>query len=335
MNLKNSVDLLLSTKLGEDCAIPPKELLEMAGRNARKLEHNLDLLLEMAEMQTGWVRTRLSDVAVSGLLINHPAAKRVGMRISQSTGQGGPEPRILADPRKLSRALELTIFALEGVGAKDIEVISKPFKIEITGKLSQKELVELEEDIAEGNLAALAGMGLPTSSFGKFVGGLDVLARTKEGIGSEWIVIVNLLKVQKAKIRFTRSHESADFAITLEFNKPEGRDALIEVMRTRITRAIEEAMSVSLVLIQSSGMDGPSIVSKVREALFRTTDCVMEIPEKGLVAVLLDDCPASFVGGLTSRLGAKLGGEAVFGAATCPDLGYDPENLFDEAIKEL
>jgi hypothetical protein len=158
----------------------------------------------------------------------------------------------------------------------------------------------------------------------------------EEGLGSEFLLIHETLRLHHGKFLSTR--EEGEVAIQLVLPELSGEAALRAVLASRAFQVSSELGSVALVLIPVPvGSTSALFGAEIKKNLFRTSDAVYLLPERELVALVLDDCKAEDAPRLVERIGKKSHklGNLVYGIAQCPADGLDPALLLPLAEQRL
>lgn len=296
-----------------------KEWLQTALKNAKRLQQNLTQLLDLAAIESGNFHLRLREVDLFKLLQALPNS--IEIENQESTP-------ILADPQKLSRAFELCLQVLQprSTGSMKFRISSN------TVYLQAQIESEVKSAWDEAWLRALAGFQggafSPTSAFAGVVQSEEAfLSRTEEGLGSELILVHEMIRLHGAKLTFQNSVE-----LKFEFPKLSTQEALQTVLTSRAYAISSELASVAFVLIDVTDSFDETFQT-IKKSLFRTTDAAYPLPSTSQVALVLDDCKSEDVSKFVERVFQKLGKSLPFGFAQCPTDGLDPSQLFELAEK--
>lgn len=301
--------------------IPPRELLNSARNNAEKLEQNLNVLLEMAEMESGFQRVRLTDLDLDAFV-----SRLEKGRIPAKTRSF---KRVLADPRRLFRAIEILKVAskLYGISLQPVEVRDDRLIFRfVDNGLEPRVLEKLDAEIEEARIVAEAGLSTSGSAFGDLLLSDGFLSRTQEGLGAEWKVIANLLKLQHGMLEMSPDRMGIEFVL-----RPcRGVDSLKRVFSGRLENALDEGRAVSAVLVRGLGVGVTT--QKIREALFRASDAVVELDDAKTAALILEDCSSIHLGGLMGRLHQSLGQKLDFTSVSAPEQGTMADQLVERLL---
>lgn len=329
------------------------DLLIMLRQNADRLHRTLAMLLDLAAIESGTFRARLSEIVLERhlkarftgkhkvIIDNHPISFSAGK--SQET-----ETHILADPRKLERALDLCLQIMVRRIMKGSNISIRIVVNEIQHKFIKFESamdpskVELwNKDWLQGLAGYESGISSPSSPFASAFSGVlqseqEFLRRQEEGLGSELILIHEIMKLQHGKLNSLIDEKR--FTLTLEFPSLSSEEGLNAILASRMSRISDDLHSVGLVLIQIptvlelpdfSQKINQKINQKIRKTLFKTTDTVHSLPEQGLVALILDDCKAEDGLKVMKRITKVFNRGFAFGAAHCPTDTIESKMLID------
>ncbi|HUP57682.1 MAG TPA: hypothetical protein VM598_09540, partial [Bdellovibrionota bacterium] len=324
-----------------------EELVRMARQNAQRLHRTLLTLLDLAAVESGTFHVRLREIdllkLVSGRIEAHVSLfKDRGLPVRKTGVPGSP---VLADPQKIARVVDLCFHIL-------ISRVEPSTPIQVTVQAAH---VQIEFTLASGTESnwekawtqALAGhQGGVTSPTSAFSGVLQseqaFLTRTEEGLGSEFLLIHEIIRQHKGKFFAIREGR----AVTLTFELPEltSEGALQSVLSSRAYDASNELRSVTLILVGTPAgaenlakrvMDAHHLAKLIKPCLFRASDAVYALPDLGKVALVLDDCKPEYVSPLLTRIEKALGMQVLSGIAHCPVDGHDPVRLLELAKKRL
>jgi len=307
------------------------EMLGMARRNADRLQQALVTLLDLAALESGTYHVRLREVDVARLLEARISSmdRALALReIRVLRPDRGKPCVILGDAQKLSRALDLCI-QIVATRARQ----SSPFEL----RIGHSRLELLFELPSEGIEAWDQAWTEAESASGQsaFAGVLrseqEFLTRVEEGLGSELVLIHQILRRHDGA--FSCARPQADHVkLTLTWPELSSEDALRAVLTSRAYEISTELASVALALIWvPSGRKAEAFCREVKAHLFRSSDAAYALPERGEVALVLDDCRPGDAPGIVKRLEKALGIPLRFSSAHCPEDAQDPAALIELA----
>ncbi len=323
------------------------EWLSMASRNALRLNHALKSLLDLAAMESGSLEARLREVELARIVRAGVAAwekSLQGLRDGQEfrlvlevldAGSGVSAQPILGDAQKLARVCDLIfqVMSSRADSPQEIKLRISSARLSCEFKLPEgsAEWSEWDEAWSFSVAGALSGVdGGHASRLSVFAGTLQseqqFLTRSREGLGAELLLVHEWMRLHHGK--FSASRQGNQVCLTLEFPELASRDGVVAVLGSRTHLAYGQLEAVALVLAEvPGGCAAEEFRSQIKSVLFRSKDAVYSIPEKGQVALVLDDVRPEDVPGLVSRLEAALKRKFRFGIASCPEDGADPEEL--------
>ena len=321
--------ILNSLVLLESVTDQMAEPVAVIRQNALKLNQTLLTLLDLAELESKSFHIRLREMDLFRL---------VQGRFPQPQCEWDPHSvlsaPVLGDPQKLGRAIDLCFQVIRSFGeSKAVSRIGiTSNSIRIFFKLSQDKEKAWNEIGSQG-LLGIDGEA-PFSAFGGLMQREQAfLARTEEGLGSELLLIHEILRCHGGKFLATAKKKSVELHLELPEFTSEAR--LHAVLASRVHQSSLGIDSVTVILISIPDLREPeAFIGEVKENLFRTTDIVYGVsPRK--IAILLDSCKISGVVALIERLQKTLDVNLVSGFAHCPSDGFDPEVLFELAQTRL
>jgi len=346
MGILNSLSLLEEP---EDVGISAPDLIRMARSNAQRLNQTLASLLDLAAIESGTFHVRLREIDFSKTIHN-----RVSAMSSELKGQSiqvlweeKPTPPLLADPQRVSRAIDLCMQAIvpRVLGHTAVEIHVAPGQVEFWFQI-RPDLKDAWDKASHEALAGYeGGVASPTSAFaGVLQTEQAFLTRQEEGLGSEFLLIYEIMRLHQGE--FIQKHEASrnaaigeKFALGLKFPEVTSEAGLRAVLTSRAYDVSTELKSVALVLIAvPEKMETSAFSNQLKSHLFRTSDAVYPLPEKRQAGLVLDDCRVEDVPHLIERLKEKMGSKFAglkFGSAHCPSDGQDPSQLFDLAEERL
>jgi hypothetical protein len=334
MGIQNALSMLAEIQTAHESQ---PELIKMAQQNARRLLNTLTSLLDLAAIESGTFHAKLREVDLYRLVHASIKAQDLKTQDIKVDVRQKLAAAILGDPQKISRALDL---CLQGILMR-IEP-STHINIGIDGNqmIYTFQLVQGAETTWDSIWSqALAGFEGGVASPGSaFAGVLQTeqafLSRMEEGLGSEWILIHEILKLHDSQIAGIRKGRE----VTLQFRfKPlSNEEAVLSVLQARAYEVTTAVGSLGFVLIQGQpGMKLESFRDQIKACLYRTSDAVYLLPNTNQLAMVLDDCKQESIPILLERIKKALGIQLHYGFAHCPTDGLDPGQLMEFARQRL
>ena len=315
------------------------ELILMAKRNAQRLQQALVTVLDLAAIESGTFHAHLREVELSRLVrkrieLDRPWLKDCGIA---STIHSAADVPVLADPQKLSRAIDLILEVISGRAESrpgvSIEVLPSRLAFSFTLK------PEADASWVAAWSQALAGFEggvmAPGSAFaGVLQSETGFLTRSEEGLGSELQLIHQIMRLHRGKLLQTRNRNR--ITLTLEFPELSSEEALRAVLSSRAYEVTNELGSVALALVNvPDGLVAVEFCDAIKRNLFRATDAVYPVPQRRQVALVLDDCKVGDAPRVMKRIEKAIGMMLDSGVAHCPSDGLDPAKLLDIANRRL
>lgn len=347
MGIINSLSMLSEGAVGEDTKISFKEVSDMAFRNAQRLNHALSSLLDLAALESGTFHVKLREVDLSRLckgvtVALEPVARLRGITIAflkEDSRRGvaqNPAP-VLADPQKLGRALGLALELATSRGdlAKRVAIDCNHSEISVEFELKSGGGEEWDRMWTESLVGFEGRSQAPLSLFiGISQGEAAFLSREEEGLGSELLLIHEILRLHGGKLEQRRK----DTHLTLSLSLPE-LDSLEGVKRVLQSRADQISLgigSVALALIRvPSGIDVEEFRAEMKSKLFRTTDAVYPLPAENELALVMDDCSPTDAVRLLERVEASLEKSLQYGVVVYPNEAGDVDLLLEIARERV
>ena len=333
MSILNSLMVL---ELGESGDFKPGELIAIARRNADRLNQSLSEILDLGALETGVFSVKLREADLGRLIESRLRAQALafrdhGLKVrferSKDAGRSNlPVPPVLADTQRLGRALDLALMIASKRARETSEVtisLQGP-EIDIGFELDEKRRPLWDKARAEAQAGNPFRGTLKSES--------EFLSREEEGIGSELLLIQEILRLHRGEFVIVEDERTH-----LRFELPalSDQESLRAVMESRAHSTAHELSSVALALVQvPKEFETEAFRQKVVQNLFRSTDAVYRLPDHR-VALVLDDCKPEDAPKLLSRIERSLGIGLQSGLAFCPGDGVDPEQLIELAKKRL
>lgn len=327
--------------------IDSRELVSMARRNAQRLHRALITLLDLASIESGTYRARLRETELSRVVRGRVEVyqRRFHDHSVLLRWADARESVVLADPGKLSRALDLAL---------ELALVRAQSSSEVQVRISssaESAVVAIELSLQPGArgqwaahwtewLAAFeGGVGSPSSAFwGAFGGVLQseqaFLSREEEGLGSEFLLLHEIMRLHQG--RFDAKLEGSNLTISLAIPRLSSEEGLRAVLMSRALGVSTELGSVGLVLVEvPGGTQTEDFCAKVKSGLFRSSDAAYPIPSKDQVALVLDDCKPEDAPRMMKRLENSFSAPLRYGIAHCPTDCLDPGELIALANSRL
>lgn len=331
MGVLNALTLLDSEDSTD--SLSRAELLSMARRNAQRLHHALSSLLDLAAIESGTFHIRIKEVSLARLVdqalvqVQSELAGEVLNLSREDVVAKDQSAPVLADPQKMTRAVELClrIFLFKGDREESLRVRTTPQEILFSFQLQASKSEEWDDAWDQAQIAqsgALAGSSF--SGVMKEAG--EFLTRSEEGLGSEMLLLHEILRLHQGQLKGTRKGLKVELRLVL----PElrSREGLRAVLASRVWSSSTGLGSVAVALVEVPGKASvEAFRAQVRSYLFRTTDAVYTLPDENRIAVVMDDCKKADAPKLLSRIEKKLGTALKYQVIACPEDGLDPDIL--------
>lgn len=213
--------------------------LDMARKNARKLEAALSTVLDLAAWEAGVLQIQLAETSLSDCLQHSTLAHLVPASLTTQP-EIPDDSRILADPSKLARALSRLQDFAESCGTElQIDLQPRRFHLQValnTNALSERDWQALWHEVL---VAREAGGSLPLHVFaGVLQSERAFLSRSREGLGAELHLIAEILRQHEASFQGELAPGKAGpkLSFTIDLPKIEGRGRVLRLLRSRIWR---------------------------------------------------------------------------------------------------
>ncbi len=331
-----------STDVLSNPGIPRSELITMARQNAQRLHRSLVMLLDLARLESGTFHARMKEVDLSRIVRrgvqDHRAVFQDRSLIVEA--QDLTETLALGDPQKLGRALDLcldaVVFRAREGSRVEVATTTRPERcIAISFELAVEGAGAWELAWKHGLTGFESGVGSPSSPFaGVLQSEQAFLTRTEEGLGSEFLLIHEILRQHDGK--FLQAREGQKIRLTLSLPEVTSASALRTVLSSRAYQVDSSPGAVAMLLIRvPQGRELDEFARQLRASLYRTTDGSYPLPDRNEVAVVLDDYRKGDLPKLLARLEATLGTRLEAGSAHSPDDDSDPARLVEVAQQRL
>lgn len=330
---------------GEESSVPGftrPELIRMARQNAERLSRTLVTLLDLAQLESGTFHARLKELDLARLVKKRLQLHRAlfhdrELRLDAAEVR---ETRVLGDPGKLSRAIDLCLqvaaFRARRGSRLRVIVASEPDRRLEIGFEVEPETRRLWEEAWTHGLAGFeSGVGSPSSPFaGVLQSEQAFLSRTEEGLGGELLLIHEILSRHDGK--FTQERRELQVLLKLGFPDFTSESAIRMVLSSRAYQVSTEPGAVALLLLRvPEGWKLEELTPRVRRLLYRTSDGAYPLPDQGALAVILDDYRKEDLPRLLERLERSLGVRLEAGMAQSPDDDTDPSRLLEIASRTV
>lgn len=308
-----------------------QKFLDMAYRNAERLNTTLNQLLDLSKLVSGRLVCRFHEVNLKHLLTSQVEALKADANLlgftltAPSLAKALDDlPVILGDAPRLEQVFK-SIFenALKfSPSAAKISVRLKPARESV--------VLEIANPVKEGTRINQKEL------FKIFSQQEDILNRAHEGVGGSLAIAAEVVRqhggIMKASI------DEGRFEISVTLPVLESEDALLKVLESRMFALRTELGAISLVILEVGPKSVKTVLEALKAALFRASDSVYSLPKQNQVAVLMDDCKKSDAPKIIRRLLETVGTENAkilkagsVGFASCPEDATDPVKLLAEA----
>ena len=251
----------------------------MARQNALRLHRTLLSLLDLAALESGTFHARLREIDLAKLVSSRIEAhesllKDRGLELVRKQAPGSP---ILADPQKLSRAIDLCFQILipRAEPTFPVELRISPTAVVFQFELNRSVEALWETAWSQALTGSQSGIASPSSAFaGVLQSEQAFLSRLEEGLGSEFLIVHEIMRQHRG--HFVGERKKHVVTLGLEFPELSSEDALRAVLSSRAYEASSELRSVTLALLEipndrDPARDGPApaamLISRIRRAL--------------------------------------------------------------------
>ena len=335
----------------EDLAMSALErgkFLDMAYRNAERLNSTLSQLLDLSRLVSGRLVCRFHETSLKQLVLaktEHFRADAVKsghkLRIS---GDLDLLPVILGDAPRLEKVVS-SIFENALRFSPPGAQISLTVKTEVkssglpagisAGKLGHHEFVVLE--LVNPIMVGTSLEPGPRDAVFKIFGQQEaILDRVHEGVGGSLAIGAEVLKQHGGALYAEVDEDKFRVWVVLPVLKSE--EQLMKVLESRLYALRTEVGAISLMILEVEPRSVKPVHEALKSALFRASDTVYSLSERNQVAVLMDDCKKPDSSKIVRRLLKNLGAEsakflstAKVGLASSPEDGTEPEKILDFA----
>ena len=347
------------------------KFIEMALRNAEKLNSTLGQLLDLSKLVSGRLVCRFNEVSLKHLVSAElerlkASAAKTG-HVVRVKGRAAQLPILLGDGPRLEKVFHsifenalrfspegstVAVHIQSGVGAAALpEAVAgrdrpRPAASErVVGARAitrdKRKFVVLEvsntmlDDALTGGAAAFNG-----DVFRVFSQQEGILDRMHEGIGGSLAIAAEVLRQHEG--RLAARVQGGKFTLWLALPVLENEQALVKVLESRMFALKTEVGAVSLMVLKTKALRGLAPLNDaLKTALFRASDTVYRLSDSAEIAVLMDDCKKPDAPKIVRRLLESLGPKAKgflegahVGLVSCPEDGTEPESLLEKARLE-
>lgn len=336
----------------EELSVPDRgRMLDMALRNAEKLNSTLGQLLDLSRLVSDRLVCRFSEVSMKHLVtsqldrfLEEADANRLQVQVNGSVENF---PVLLADGPRLEKVLaslfenaqrfsppssKIVLKLKTGVKQSALPqglMIAKPVRADV-----QYVLIELTNSIVPGSVSP------DDDVFGIFSQQEGILDRMHEGVGGSLAIGFEVLKQHSGALHAKATHDQ--FSVWLALPILENEQALLKVLESRLYALRTEVGALSLMVLEVEPRLLKQIHEALKSALFRASDTVYSLADTSQIAVLMDDCKKADAPKIVKRLLSSLGAEATrlldgakVGLSCCPEDATDPEQLLSTARRHL
>jgi His Kinase A (phospho-acceptor) domain len=340
MGVLNSMMLLEESPPGISAA----ELITMARRNAQRLHRSLSTILDVAAIESQGFRARLREVDLAHIVRGRVDQFKTVMkdRGIDLKFEPGTECVILADPLKIGRAVDLCLEML-ALRAKEKSSASlrisstkdAQLSVTISGELMAGAEKAWDQAWAQSVTGFEGGVASPGSAFaGVMQSEQAFLSRMEEGLGSELLLVHEIMRLHDGK--FVEEREAERVTLELRLPLPNSTENLRRVLASRAADASDGVFSVALILLKvPKAVAIEKFRSDVKKLLYRGTDGVYPVDERGEVAIVMEDYQKKDLPKFIERLEKSLGGSIRVGMAHCPEDVAETIELLEKAQSKL
>jgi hypothetical protein len=186
-----------------------------------------------------------------------------------------------------------------------------------------------------GMVGLEGGVSSPASAFaGVMQSEQAFLTRTEEGLGSEFLLIHEIMRLHRGK--FVQTTKGAQVMLELQLPDLSSEEALQAVLTSRAYVLSNQTASVALVLIQvPKGQKMEEFRTQLKGLLYRTTDGAYALPQRSEVAIVMDDYRRDDLPKFMARIESALKLKLTYATAHCPQDVADPSLLFERAKSQI
>lgn len=305
----------------------------------QRLQNTLASVLDLAELESGTFHARLREVDLvksvrlalesSQPILNE---RKIKTEMRERLEMNAP---ILADPGKLSRAVEMmvNIVSLWGEQGTGLSVELTPHQVSFWFRLEKSSEPLWENYWSQALVGFQSGVLSPSSAFAGTVGGeREFLTRTKEGLGSDLLLIHQIQKIHDGEFKMERKDGLVGLFLILP--KLEQERQLLTVLASRIFEHSSGIGVVSLFRFEKpANISKESILVKLQDLLSKETDAVYVLDRSQEVFVIADDLKRDVVLDFSQKIREALDANLEVGFVTAPDDGVDAVALVAQLRK--
>lgn len=336
----NSVRLLQEDGISKE---DQKKFLEIAARNAERLNLALNQVLDLSKMVSGQLICRFHEAPLENI------ARAAVDRLRQTCADRGIPfvarqdaqvlPSIVADSARLVQVFEsicenaVKFCALDGkiqfhASVQDSfdSVPSELKSSSLNRHASAYVVVQLSNSVRPGTVAPEHDV------FQVFAQQENVLDRLHEGVGGSLALAAEILRQHSGRLFASVADDV--FSVWMVLPVLKNQHALNKILEARMTALKNEVGALSIVVLQSSAKSLTPLQKGLNAALFRASDSIYILPDTNELVVLMDDCKKEDAPKLLNRLLEGLGEKAKallkdsrVGFATSPKDGTLPGDL--------
>lgn len=338
----------------EDVSISDRQkFLDMACRNAERLNLALNQLLDLSKLVSGRLVCRFHEVGLKPLLLAQVEgltrdAELVGLKLSTTglTKTLNELPVILGDAPRLEQVVKslfenamkfspsMATVSVRLKSAVAAAALPPEIRVDREGGAREYVLLEVSNSVKEGAKVNQKNL------FKIFSQQEGVLIRTHEGVGGSLAIGAEVLRQHGGALH--AQVEEGTFTIWMALPILKSEQALLKVLESRMYALRTELGAISLVLVEVSPKSLKPVLEALKAALFRASDTVYSLPDVSQIAVLMDDCKKADAPKIINRLLENVSVEngkflktAHVGLSSFPEDATDPQKLLDHARAAL
>jgi len=351
--------ILNSLSMLEEKYPQDNEYLPMFRRNAERLKHTVQNIMQLAEADAGALRVRLSEMDFRNFLLLRrewlkKSVEKEGFFFAVDFEEN--LPNVCADARRLARAFDtLVMNAIKFSSAASAEQEKK-----IRVKLHMGNVDEIPVQLRRPELETQTGLCLVVSVssslpalgtvpenfeqlFEPFSPWRDVNSREKDGLGVELALSREILMAHHGYI-WAGAPEIPGEGWVFRFALPilSRIDELGLVINNRLFGELSSLSKISLLVIHpepgslETGKEQAELGRTIEKILFRSSDSIFWVPETGELTILMDDCDTEGAKKVAKRIIQLLRAEKpkmgfVWASVTAPDDGSNAQELLHKA----
>jgi hypothetical protein len=343
MGVINALTLMAEKELE---GVSPKDLANMAMRNAQQLQRSLASLLDLAALESGTFHAKLREVNFQRIVFHYlnsltqeVAEKSLRLKIQNPEDENHAH-LVLGDPIKVERMLDLLFqwIVSRTQSGSEISVRLSSNSLLLTFRFRQELKEKIDHDWEEALIAYEGRVSSPGSAFSGVLQSEEAfLTRTEEGLGGELLLIHEILRLHGGSLK---KNEIDGLFLELELSLPRlsSITALETVLSSRMFQASTGITAISLMLCdlkESTESDLEGLQERVKGKLFRASDAVYLLSEERLLALVLEDFQSEHVPNIVKRIQKELEENFSFGCAHAPSDTLDAKELIALARQRI